>query len=436
MIGIIRVAPGSLADEAGIKVGDQLVTINNKPINDLVDYFRILESESLTLEILRQDEIIQIICEKPVDADIGLEVEHPEPQQCGNQCVFCFVHQLPKGLRRSLYIKDEDYRYSYLYGSFITLTNLGPDDLKRITTDKLSPLYISVHATEPQVRNQLLGCEVPDIFPLLEYLTGADIVLHCQIVLCPGINDGAVLDETISKLALLYPQVASIAVVPVGLTRFRDRLPSLKAVTRADAQRCVEQIQVFQHKFLEDHETRLVFAADEMYLLAGVEIPQAEEYEDLPQMENGVGLLAVFREEAQEVLVEADAIDLAAAVVVTGHSFLPELNVFVQQLTLRTGVKIEAVAVDNEFFGPKVTVAGLVTGTDLVRKLHGVLAGRPLLVPDVMLKSDEDRFLDDMTVKALAKALSVRIEVVESSPWGLLEGLERLAEGGMEIIRC
>ncbi len=436
MIGIDRVTSGSLADEAGIEAGDLLVTINAHPINDLVDYFRALESDCLSFEILRRDERILVACEKLPDEDFGLEVEHPEPQQCGNQCVFCFVHQLPKGMRRSLYIKDEDYRFSYLYGSFITLTNLEQKDLYRITTEKLSPLYISVHATDSQVRDQLLGCKVPDIVPLLELLAQADILLHCQIVLCPGINDGTVLEETITKLATLHPQVASIAVVPVGLTRYREHLPVLRPLTSADAVQCVEHLKILQRQFLQQHGTRLVYAADEMYLLAGLPVPQIDEYEDLPQVENGVGLLAGFRDEAKEVLIEADPIDVAAAVVITGHSFLPELTSFSQRLALRTGVDIEVVGIENTFFGSGVTVAGLVTGADMVRQLGDILNGRPLLVPDVMLRSDKESFLDDMSVADLSRALGVRIEVVDSSPWGLLEGLERLAEGPIDIIRC
>ena len=436
MIGVDRVTPGSLADEAGIVAGDLLVTINAKPINDLVDYFRALEDDDLTLEVLRRDELILIECEKVVDEDFGLEVEHPQPHQCGNQCVFCFVHQLPKGMRRSLYIKDEDYRFSYLYGSFITLTNLGQEDLQRITTEKLSPLYISVHATDSQVRDQLLGCKVADIVPLLEHLANAGIVLHCQIVLCPEINDGAVLEETVNSLAALHPQVASIAVVPVGLTRYRDHLPALKPPAHADAMHCIEQLKNLQHKFLQQLGTRLVYAADEMYLLAALAVPQLEEYEDLPQLENGVGLLARFREEANEVLIEAEPIDLDAVVVMTGPSFLPELEDFAQRLALRTGVNIDVVGIDNVFFGPRVTVAGLVTGADLVSQLGDILKSRPLLVPDVMLKSGEERFLDNMSIENLSSALGVTVEVVDSSAWGLLDGLEGLAEGPVDIIRC
>ncbi|MBW6508297.1 MAG: DUF512 domain-containing protein [Desulfuromonadales bacterium] len=436
MIAIERIEPGSFADEAGLCPDDLLVTINTLPMNDLVDYYRALQADHLVIEVFRQGEILVVECEKFEDEEIGLEVAHPEPHQCGNQCLFCFVHQLPKGLRRSLYIKDEDYRFSYLYGSFITLTNTSEADLQRITTEKLSPLYISVHATDPRVRNHLLGCQVPAIVPLLERLAAADIQMHCQIVLCPGINDGTVLQQTIDTLAGLYPQVASIAVVPVGLTRYRQHLPALRVPNQSEALHCIEQIDAYQRKFMEKLRTRLVYAADEMYQLAATSLPELDAYEDLPQLENGVGLTAQFRVEAEEVLLEAEPLNLDAAVIVTGRSFVSQMQDIAARLALRTGIDIEVVAIDNEFFGPDVTVAGLVTGIDLVNQLRGIIRGRPLLLPNVMLKADEERFLDDMHIDALRSALGVSVVAVDSSAWGMLEGLELLAQGPIDVIRC
>ncbi|MBD1399188.1 DUF512 domain-containing protein [Pelovirga terrestris] len=436
MIAIERIEPGSFADEAGLCADDQLVTINAIPINDLIDYYRAMEAEHLVIEVFRLGEILVVECEKFADEEIGLEVAHPQPQQCGNQCLFCFVHQLPKGLRHSLYIKDEDYRFSYLYGSFITLTNVSEADLQRIVTDKLSPLYISVHATDPLIRNHLLGCQVPAILPLLTQLAAADIQLHCQIVLCPGINDGPVLQQTIEELATLSPQVNSIAVVPVGLTRFRERLPVLQVPNQAEAARCIGQIRDIQQQFLQKLGTRLVFAADEMYQLADMPLPAFDEYEEFPQLDNGVGLVAHFQAEAEEALLEAEPLDLKSAVVVTGQSFFFHLQEVVKRMGLRTGVDIEVVAVGNDFFGSSVSVAGLVTGIDLVRQLRDMIKGRPLLLPDVMLKADEQRFLDNMHIDELRCALGVAVVVVESSAWGLLEGLELLAGGPVDIVRC
>lgn len=436
MIVVQSVMAGSLAEEMGIVAQDSLLQINDQPLRDLIDFYRALESEQLTIELLRDNEVLVMECTKMVEEDLGVDVEHPKPLQCGNQCLFCFVHQLPKGLRKSLYIKDEDYRFSYLYGSFITLTNLLEEDFRRIEEDQLSPLYISVHATSPEVRNHLLGCQAPDVLPLLQRLAKAGIVLHCQIVLCPGINDKEVLKQTIDNLSTLFPQVASIAVVPVGLTRHRGKLPHLAAVTKVDAEDCLVLVDEFQQQLLSRFKHRLIYAADEFYLLAQREVPPLDAYEDLPQLENGVGLLAQFRSQAEEVLIEAEPLDVDAVVLVTGHLFQPELQKFADRLSLRTDVKLEALAINNQLFGSRVSVAGLIPGRDLLEQLRQEVKGRAVLIPEVMLKSGQQVFLDDVSIDQLKLELEVPIEVVEASAWGVLEGLERLADGSVDVIRC
>lgn len=435
MVMIESVTMGSLAHELDIRPGDALLCINDRVTNDLVDVYRALAADDLVLEVLRDDEVLQLACSKMPEEDLGLVVEHPQPMECGNQCLFCFVHQLPKGLRRSLYVKDEDYRFSWLYGSYVTLTNLSEQDLQRIEQERLSPLYISVHATDTRVRDRLLGCKAPAILPLLQRLAQAQITLHCQIVLCPGINDGDVLKQTLDDLASLFPQVASVAVVPVGLTRHRSRLPLLVPVTKADAAVCLDLIESCQRQFLDNYAQRLIFAADEFYLLAQREFPSIDAYEDLPQWENGVGMLPLFRVQAEEVLLEAETLELTSAVLVTGQSFKEELAVFAERLSLRTDVNIEVIAVDNQLFGATVTVAGLVTGRDLINQLRAVVNGRGVLIPDVMVTQDPPVFLDDITIDELQRELKVPVEVVEASAWGVLEGLERLTDGD-NVIRC
>ena len=435
MLKIESVAPGSYAAELGLDAGDRLIRINGREIDDLIDYHLSVDAERLLLEVLRgESDVWEYELEKLQQEDIGLEVEHPHPRQCGNQCIFCFVHQLPKGMRRSLYVKDEDYRYSYLYGSYITLTNLTENDLQRIIKDHLSPLYISVHATDQAVRETLLGADVPLLMPLLERLTRAGIVLHCQIVLCPGINDGSVLQRSIQDLSEFYPKIASLAVVPVGLTKHRDNLPRLAAVGSADAGSCLETINMYQQRYLPHKGSRFVFAADEMYLLAGLDIPPLAEYEDCPQIENGIGMIAHFRQQAQEVLLEAEPLELDAVTLVTGRLFSNELAVFVERLSLRTGVRCEVVPIGNLFFGEDVTVAGLITGGDLLKKLAETGKRYPVLIPDVMLKGGR-LFLDDTTLEDVSKSLDVPVIAIESTPWGLYEGMECLAEGP-EIIHC
>ena len=437
MLKIVSVAPGSYAAEMGIESGDQLISMNGQPVNDLLDYHLNIECERIVLEILhREDELWELDLEKHVEEDVGIEVEHPQPCQCGNQCLFCFVHQLPKGMRRTVYIKDEDYRFSYLYGSYITLTNLSEADFQRIIHHQLSPLYISVHAIDQNIRKKLLGGDPPEIAPLLRRLTTAGIELHCQVVLCPGINDGEVLSQTIKFLADLMPQVQSLAVVPVGLTDHRAHLPQLKKVAREDACACLDLIQNYQQQYLEQKGSRFVYPADEIFLLAGQEIPGLSEYESFPQIENGVGMIAQFRQQAAEVLLDAEPFKLNKVTVVTGRSFINELSVFLERFSLRTGVKFATVAVNNTFFGNDITVAGLITGSDLLKQLTGKDLGAALLVPDVMLKEGEQLFLDDLSISDLQHKLQVPVIVVDSSPWGILEALEQLDGGQVEIVHC
>lgn len=437
MVKIVSVEPGSIAADIGLESGDQLICINGHEINDLVDYHVYCLSDQVVLEVLKtESEICEFKLEKVADEDLGIELEHPQPQQCGNQCLFCFIHQLPRGLRRTLYIKDEDYRFSYLYGSYITLTNLKERDFERIIAQQLSPLYVSVHAIDHQVRRRMLGAEIPDIVPMIERLTRSGIQLHCQIVLCPGINDADILDQTIEFLGGLIPQVVSLAVVPVGLTAHRHNLPQLSGLTPEDARACLAQIKFWQGQLLSRTGTRFVFPADEIYLLAEEDIPDQDDYEDFPQFENGVGMIAQFRAQAEEVLLDAETLPINRVTLVTGCSFADELNAFAQRFAVRTGVACSVVAVKNDFFGSAVTVAGLITAGDLLAQLQGRDLGDAVLIPDVMLKEGEPIFLDDVTLKQLEDQLQLKVIAVESTPWGILEGLESLVAGPVEVIHC
>ena len=437
MLEITSVEPGGLAAAMGLEPGDCLLRINEQPIDDLVDYHRAVESVQLTLEILRRDQDLwELTLDKQPDEALDLDVVHPTPRQCGNQCLFCFVHQLPKGLRRSLYLKDEDYRFSFLYGSYITLTNLTEDDLERIVRQRLSPLYISVHATDPDLRRKLLGTEVPEILPILEQLVQAGIELHCQIVLCPDVNDGKELVRTLEDLASLCRGIASLAVVPVGLTRFRQHLPYLKPLDQPSAEACLDQVHGFQQRMLTQQQRRFVYAADEIYLRAGRQLPPREAYDDLPQLENGVGLIAAFRSATHDVLHEAEPLTLRRVTLVTGALFSPELKTFALCLADKINVELPVVAIVNDFFGKQITVAGLLTGNDLLKQLEGRDLGDAVLLPAVMFRDGADLLLDDMTVAQLEKQLQVPVMVVEESPWGLLAGLEALAAPEVEVIQC
>lgn len=429
MLAITAVQPDSVGAELELESGDQLLAINGKPVRDLLDYHLYVADENVLLEVRKADGTLwDLELEKDAEDHLGLEFEHPQPNQCGNNCVFCFVHQLPRGMRKSLYIKDEDFRFSFMYGAYVTLTNIGEKEIERILEQHLSPLYVSVHATDEAIRRQLIGREnILPILPLLQRLVAGGIQIHTQIVLCPEINDGACLERTIDDLTALRPGLLSLAIVPVGLTGHRRRLPQLRPFTQAEAAAVVEMLHQRQQCYLGETGSRFIFAADELYLQAKVEFPELDEYEELPQLENGVGLIPLFRGEAEAVLEEAGPLSLGPVSLITGVSAFAELEKFLQQLSEKTSVPMELHGIHNDFFGGQVTVTGLLTGTDILAQLQGRDLGEALLVPDVVLREGEDVFLDDMTLEQLQQGLGLPVIKIESNPWGVLEALEELA---------
>jgi len=430
MLEIVEVDSGSIASELELEPGDSVLSINGKIVRDILDFKLYEAEEELLLEVQKKDgELWDLELEKDAFDTLGLHFEHPEPTQCSNNCIFCFVHQLPGGMRPSLYVKDEDYRFSYLYGSYVTLTNIGEEDFRRIVSQRLSPLYVSVHATEEQLRTNLLGRQGPPILDLLKELTAEGIQIHAQVVVCPGYNDGPNLERTVEDLYALYPGVLSLAVVPVGLTGYRQRLPDLRPPTKEEAKAVIATLHQFQTRFHNEQGSRFVFAADEFYLKAEVDFPPLENYEELWQMENGVGLIPSFRAESQEVLQEAGPLRAPAVSTITGKLASKDLGSFISRLSQKTGVPIYLHTLRNDFFGGYVSVTGLLTGRDVIKQLEGKYLGGALLLPDVVLKEGEDIFLDDVTLKDLEEDLGVPVHKISSTPWGLLEGLEALAEG-------
>ncbi|MCK4506936.1 MAG: DUF512 domain-containing protein, partial [Desulfuromonadales bacterium] len=361
------------------------------------------------------------------DEPLGIGLPHPEPKRCGNNCLFCFVHQLPRGMRKTLYVKDEDYRFSYLYGAYVTLTNLSEEDLQRILKKQLSPLYVSVHATDNDLRQKLLGKATQDVMPLLRRLVEGGIEVHTQVVVCPGINDGEHLAHTCEELASLAPGIKSLAIVPVGLTGHRQRLPELRVHTRQEALDLCEWVETRQTELLEQCGTRFIFAADEFYLKAGKDFPSLTAYEDLAQLENGIGLIPQFRTHAAEVLDAAEPIALPSISLVTGVSAATDIKIFAEKIAEKCGFDLRVHVVENHFFNGAVTVAGLLTGQDLIEQLAADSLGEILLVPDVMLRDGEELFLDDIRVSDLAERLGVQVEVIAADPWGVWDMLDTLA---------
>ncbi|KAF0220082.1 MAG: hypothetical protein FD174_1527 [Geobacteraceae bacterium] len=430
MAGLLieRVLPGSVAEELDIVAGDRLLAINGHRLLDIIDYNFFAADEELTLEIVKQDgEVWEVELERDEDEPLGLIFPAPEPGRCGNKCIFCFVHQLPRGLRSPLYVKDEDYRLSFLYGNYVTLANMDRMELKRIKEQRLSPLYVSVHATEPALREKLLGkTGIIPILDIMQELATARISMHTQVVLCPGINDGEHLERTVADLLEFSPQVASLAVVPVGLTRHRKGLTHLQPVTGEYA---AAFIAIWQKKAM-DLASRLgapfLFLADEFYIKAGLSFPPLEAYGDLPQLENGVGMIPLFLDEAREVLEKAEPLKNRAVTVVTGESPYHYLADFLQGLSGRTGVTLRSVAIKNLLFGDSVTVTGLISGRDIIAGLNGVELGDVIFIPDVMLKEGEGIFLDDLSVDDVRQALGKEVVVVESTPQGIYGALRKL----------
>lgn len=429
MLVIEAVVPGSIAEELELAAGDSVVSINGELISDQIDYQLHTHGEEFVIDVVKKNgELWELDFERDEDDPIGLEFSHPQPRQCCNNCQFCFVRQLPKGLRKSLYVRDDDYRFSYLYGAYISLTNLTEEDISRILKQKLTPLYVSVHATDVHMRSQLLGRDLPSVLPILQRLIDGGIQLHTQIVLCPEHNDQEFLIQSIHDLVQLYPGVLSLAIVPVGLTGHREKLPLLRVFTADEARDVVEQIHEFQKSFLAKYGTRFVFAADELYIKSATPFPNLEAYEDLALLENGVGIVPLFRRDCIDVLSEAGRYEGVSATIVTGVSAAAEMKQFAAAFNEKTGSSLQVRVIVNHFFGGHVTVTGLLAGCDIVNQLSNVELGLALILPDVVCREGDEILLDDMSLEQISDQLNVDVAKVPASPWGLLEFIECLSQ--------
>ena len=418
---ISHVTEGTAAHEAGLLKGDVLISINGNPISDIIDYMYNSQESILNLKILRDKKPRSIKINREESAPLGFELKSFRTKKCRNKCVFCFVNQLPKGLRKPLYLKDDDYRMSFLHGNFITLTNITSKEKERILSQKLSPLYISVHTTNNELRRKMLGnAKAPDILELITEFTARKIRLHIQIVLCPGLNDGDELTNTIKDLEKFYPYVESIAVVPVGLTRHKKS--GVRQVEKKDAIEVVETVKKFRRRLKRRHGDPLVYLADEFYIKADAPFPALKAYGDLAQIENGVGLVPVFLHCSKKRKIPKK-IKPRKAAVITGASFMPYLEEFAKKLKTIEGLSLDVIKVENKFFGPSVTVAGLLTGKDILKTVFGRTKADCLLVPDVMLKEDTDMMLDNVTLRDLEESLGMNVVAIESTPQGLLKGI-------------
>lgn len=414
---ITNVVEKSIAYKAGIRSGDYLVSVNGNRIRDVFDYKYHIADEKVRITFEDSSgKIRNVDITKDQYEDIGLEFESflmDKPRACNNKCIFCFIDQLPKGMRKSLYFKDDDVRLSYLHGNYVTLTNCSEEDISRIIRYRMSPVNVSVHTTNPQLRIMMLGNrKAGNILEVLQRFSNAGICINCQIVLCRGINDGAELDRTLNDLSSLYPGVRSISVVPVGLTRFREDKYPLIPYDKQFSIDVIKQVEKHQTRNKALHGSSIAFLADEFYIMAEYRIPEYDHYEDFPQIENGVGIVSMFMHEFYESLRRRrKKLEGCRKInLVTGFLASGIIGKLAKDLEDKyPGLEICVHVIKNKFFGEHVTVTGLITGTDIVSQLKGKLKGDILMIPDVMLKYGTHMFLDDYTVEMVEEQLGVKV---------------------------
>ena len=428
-IRIQSVNRSSPAARAGIQPGERVLRINGEPVLDEIDYQALSSAGRIHLDLLDPDgrERSVFLHKKSWEA-LGLcldEREALKPKPCRNHCVFCFIDQMPRGMRPSLYVKDDDWRLSMMMGNYVTLTNVDDAEFDRILRRKASPLYISVHATDPEVRIRMLRNPAAGrLMDQLRALKDHGLKFHCQIVLCPGINDGPVLDRTLHDLASLLPSVLSLAIVPLGVTAYRQHLEQLELFTPASAAALLDQVRPYQQWFLKTHGTRLIFPSDEFYCLSGRPLPPEEEYEDYGQIEDGVGMLRLLERQCAEAFERLSLPPDPPArrlLIPTGVSAAP----FIRELADRyrpDRVRVDVLPVTNHFFGETITVTGLLVGADLIRAARGRDADE-ICISATMLREQSDRFLDNMRLTEAEEQIGVPIRVVENNGEAFIRAL-------------
>ena len=410
-----------------VKPGMELVSINGNEIHDFLDYNFYAAEDSLELVFRKKNRLKTVKLKKNVYDDIGLNFENylmDKERSCANKCIFCFIDQLPPGMRDTLYFKDDDARLSFLFGNYLTLTNISQREIDRIIKMHISPINVSVHTMNPELRIQMMGNRrAGKVLSYLDDLKRGGIKMNAQLVLCPGINDGEELRFSLDALEKYFPKLQSVALVPVGLTDYREGLYPIEPYTAETAAQVIAIAEEYGARFLKQFGTRLVFAADEFYLKAGKDIPDSDFYEEYPQLENGVGMWAMMREEFIAALGEMQPTDKQVNVTLAaGEASAPLFQYLVDLLHKKCyNISVNVVAVKNRFFGSKINVSGLLTGSDLLKEFEGKVLGEKLLIPKAMLKNDEEIFLDDISLQELSHTLGVPVVPVANDGVELLE---------------
>lgn len=432
---IMEVVKDSIAEYMGIVKGDQLLAINETPIQDVLDYRYLLEDDEIEIYIKKAngEEIIMEI-EKYTEEDLGLVFETDlmdDLMSCKNKCQFCFIDQLPPHMRETVYFKDDDWRMSFLHGNYITLTNMSENDMERLMKYHLSPMNISIHVTDPSARIALLNNRFAgNILNQIKRLVDAGIEINGQIVLCKGLNDGDLLDQTIKDLSQFIPSILSLTIVPVGLSEHREGLAPLEVFEKEDAKKVIKTVHKWQEYYLEKMGTRFVFLADEFYVTANHSIPPYEAYEDFPVLENGVGMLALFQEEFEQALKNIPLIKekrvISIATGVLAEDFIKKQADKLKQKA--PNIKILVYPIENKFFGKFVTVTGLLTGVDIIKQLKNKELGDTLLLSNTMLKDNEIILLDDVTITDISERLKIPVTIVENNGARFIQSILQIKE--------
>lgn len=438
---ITKVLTNGIAEEVGIEVNDVLLSINDNKIDDVIDYKFLSADEEIVLEIEKPDgEVWEIEIEKEYGEDLGIEFGGgimDKAKSCSNKCIFCFIDQLPDGMRETLYFKDDDSRLSFLQGNFVTLTNMKDEDIDRIIKYHISPINISVHTTNPELRVQMLSNRFAgSVFERMKRLAEAGISMNAQIVCVPEINNGEELKRTIEDLYTLYPQVSDVAVVPIGITKFRQGLKHVNTYTKEGSIKEIESISKLQERYIKEIGSPFVRLSDEFYLIAGQEIPDEEFYDDYHQIEDGIGMVRCFRDAIDSTLDELDVSVKESFSIVTGELAYNELLAASKRIKDKNpNIQLDVYKVINNYFGETITIAGLLTGIDIINQLKGIINTKYLLMSNNMFRkgyeladSDEQIMLDDMKIKDIESALDVKVIVVDYTGEDLIEKLNEACE--------
>jgi putative radical SAM enzyme (TIGR03279 family) len=438
---IAKVMPYSIAEEVGIEIGDKLVSINENEVKDIIDYKFLITDETLLIEVEKKDgEIWEIEIEKDYDEDLGIvfrEAILDKPRSCHNKCVFCFIDQLPEGMRETLYFKDDDSRLSFLQGNFLTLTNMSEDDINRIIKYRISPINVSVHTTNPQLRIKMLNNRFAgNIYDILKKLAEAHIKINTQIVCCPGLNDNEELVKTVEDLYKLYPSVENVAIVPLGVTKHRDNLPQLQLFHKESAKMQIELVSKLQEKYKKEFGTPFARLSDEFYIVADVEIPEEDHYEGYEQLEDGIGMIRLLLSTIEDSLSFLQRDNKGSFTMVTGTSAYPIIHEVASKIMkVNPKINIDVVKVENDFFGKTITVAGLLTGKDIIEALKNRELGEYIIIPSNVLRrgyelgnTEELILLDDYTVADLKKILNKEIIVCDYTGEDLIDLINQYTE--------